>query len=58
VLGIGYPRWTGGPLQYIDMIGARKFVQRASELAGNYGDRFVPPALLMQVAESNGTFCA
>jgi len=58
VLGIGYPRWTGGPLQYIDMIGARKFVQRASDLAGNYGDRFVPPALLMQVAESNGPFCA
>lgn len=58
VLGIGYPRWTGGPLQYIDMVGAGRFVQRASKLATKYGDRFIPPRMLVQIAEQDGRFCA
>ncbi|WP_198957587.1 hypothetical protein [Bradyrhizobium canariense] len=58
VLGVGYPRWTGGPLQYIDMIGSRAFALRASELAANYGDRFSPPRMLVRMAEGDDRFCA
>ncbi|MBR0854496.1 3-hydroxyacyl-CoA dehydrogenase NAD-binding domain-containing protein [Bradyrhizobium liaoningense] len=58
VLGIGYPRWTGGPLQYIDMIGAKNFARRASELAAKCGDRFLPPRMLVQMADGDGQFCA
>ncbi|BAM88134.1 3-hydroxybutyryl-CoA epimerase [Bradyrhizobium oligotrophicum S58] len=58
VLGIGYPRWTGGPLQYIDMIGPKPFALRASELATKYGDRFHPPRMLVQMADGDGRFCA
>jgi len=58
VLGIGYPRWTGGPLQYIDMIGAKAFALRASELATKYGDRFLPPRMLVQMADGDRRFCA
>ena len=58
VLGIGYPRWTGGPLQYIDMIGLNAFALRASELATKYGDRFLPPRMLVQMADGDRRFCA
>ncbi|WP_439358556.1 3-hydroxyacyl-CoA dehydrogenase NAD-binding domain-containing protein [Bradyrhizobium sp. DASA03007] len=58
VLGIGYPKWTGGPLQYIDMIGAKAFARRAAGLAAKCGDRFLPPRMLVQLADGDGRFCA
>ena len=45
IFGIGFPAWTGGALQYINHIGAAKFVQRANELAKKYGERFAPPGI-------------
>ncbi|WP_235580855.1 3-hydroxyacyl-CoA dehydrogenase NAD-binding domain-containing protein [Pseudorhodoferax sp. Leaf265] len=56
VVGIGFPRWTGGTLQYINSIGLRNFVRRAGELAQRYGQRFEPPRLLVDMAERQGTF--
>lgn len=56
VLGIGFPRWTGGTLQYINSVGLRAFVRRSSELAQRYGDRFRPPALLVDMAERQQLF--
>ncbi|CAM5711488.1 3-hydroxyacyl-CoA dehydrogenase/enoyl-CoA hydratase/3-hydroxybutyryl-CoA epimerase OS=Streptomyces violarus OX=67380 GN=FHS41_001037 PE=3 SV=1 [Streptomyces violarus] len=53
ILGIGFPGWTGGVLQYINGYegGLPGFVARARELAERYGDRFTPPALLVEKAE-------
>jgi 3-hydroxyacyl-CoA dehydrogenase / enoyl-CoA hydratase / 3-hydroxybutyryl-CoA epimerase len=57
ILGIGFPGWTGGVLQYIDgyerdgEVGPAVFVQRARELAARYGPRFEPPASLVELAE-------
>lgn len=51
IMGIGYPVWTGGALQFINQTGVRKFVARAQELADNYGDRFTPPSSLVEMAE-------
>ncbi len=53
ILGIGYPGWTGGVLQYIDGYegGPAGFVARARELASRYGERFEPPASLVELAE-------
>jgi 3-hydroxyacyl-CoA dehydrogenase/enoyl-CoA hydratase/3-hydroxybutyryl-CoA epimerase len=53
ILGIGYPGWTGGMLQYINQYqdGPAGFVARARELAARYGDRFSPPRLLLATAE-------
>ncbi len=58
ILGIGFPGWTGGVLQYINgytapdgTIGPAAFVARAKELAERYGDRFTPPASLVEKAE-------
>ena len=50
ILGIGYPGWTGGVLQYINGYGPAQFVERARQLAERYGDRFEPPASLVEMA--------
>ena len=64
LLGIGFPPWTGGVLQYINGYdgGARGgtglpgFVARAGELAEKHGERFAPPELLLRKAERGETF--
>ena len=58
VMGWGFAPWSGGPLSYIDRIGAANFVARADELAAALGDRFTPPPLLRQMAASGGSFYA
>ncbi|GGT43182.1 3-hydroxyacyl-CoA dehydrogenase [Streptomyces atratus] len=58
IMGIGFPPWTGGVLQYINGYegGLPGFVARARELAEKYGDRFLPPALLLEKAEKGESF--
>ncbi|MFI6875368.1 3-hydroxyacyl-CoA dehydrogenase NAD-binding domain-containing protein [Streptomyces sp. NPDC050400] len=53
ILGIGFPSWTGGVLQYINGYpgGLPGFVARARELTERYGRRFDPPASLVARAE-------
>ena len=57
ILGIGFPAWTGGVAQYVDGYpgGLPGFVERARILAKAYGDRFLPPASLVEKAERGGT---
>jgi 3-hydroxyacyl-CoA dehydrogenase/enoyl-CoA hydratase/3-hydroxybutyryl-CoA epimerase len=49
IMGIGFPPWTGGVLQYINGYpgGLAGFVARAQELAERYGERFTVPASLI-----------
>ncbi|PKV88951.1 3-hydroxyacyl-CoA dehydrogenase NAD-binding domain-containing protein [Streptomyces sp. TLI_146] len=58
IMGIGFPAWTGGVIQYINGYegGLPGFVARARELAERYGDRFLPPALLVEKAEKGEKF--
>lgn len=58
IFGIGFPAWTGGVMQYINQYegGLRGFVARARELAEKYGDRFTPPASLVEKAEKGETY--
>ncbi len=53
IFGIGFPAWSGGVLQYINGYdgGLPGFVARARELAVKYGERFEPPASLVEKAE-------
>ena len=53
IMGIGFPGWTGGVLQYINGYagGLTGFVARARELAERYGERFEPPPSLVEKAE-------
>ncbi|WP_017236700.1 3-hydroxyacyl-CoA dehydrogenase NAD-binding domain-containing protein [Streptomyces sp. SS] len=58
IMGIGFPAWTGGILQYVNGYegGLPGFVARARELAATYGERFTPPALLLEKAERGEVF--
>ncbi|HEV7769454.1 MAG TPA: 3-hydroxyacyl-CoA dehydrogenase NAD-binding domain-containing protein, partial [Solirubrobacterales bacterium] len=58
MLGIGFPGWTGGVLQYINGYegGPAGFAERARDLAGPYGARFEPPQLLLDRAASGEEF--
>ncbi|MDR3033605.1 MAG: 3-hydroxyacyl-CoA dehydrogenase family protein, partial [Kitasatospora sp.] len=58
ILGIGFPAWTGGVLQYVNGYpgGPAGFTARARQLAAAYGDRFTPPASLTALAESGGRY--
>src|SRR6266498_4309141 len=58
IMGIGFPPWTGGVLQYVNGYprGVAAFVARADQLAERYGDRFSPSPLLRKKAENGETF--
>jgi 3-hydroxyacyl-CoA dehydrogenase/enoyl-CoA hydratase/3-hydroxybutyryl-CoA epimerase len=65
IMGIGFPPWTGGVLQYVNGFarldglgetGVRGFVVRAEEFAKAHGERFAPNALLRTKAESGQQF--
>jgi len=58
IFGIGFPGWSGGVLQYVDGYegGPAGFVARARELAERYGERFEPPASLVEKAERGETY--
>jgi 3-hydroxyacyl-CoA dehydrogenase/enoyl-CoA hydratase/3-hydroxybutyryl-CoA epimerase len=63
IMGIGFPAWTGGVLQYINGYahpvhgtGPSAFVARAREFAASYGERFEPPASLVEKAERGESY--
>ena len=63
IFGIGFPPMLGGAIQAINgwegpdgEIGPAAFAKRAEELAQRYGDRFAPPALLLEKVAAGETF--
>ncbi|GAA2633761.1 3-hydroxyacyl-CoA dehydrogenase NAD-binding domain-containing protein [Dactylosporangium fulvum] len=58
ILGIGFPGWTGGVLQYVNQYegGLPGFIARARDLAARYGARFEPPRLLLDKAARGEQF--
>jgi len=58
IMGIGFPGWTGGVLQYINGYdgGVAGFVARSRELAAAYGERFEPPPSLVAKADAGETY--
>ena len=58
ILGWGFAPYTGGPVSYIDTIGAKAFVERCEAFAKKYGARFEPCKLLREMAAKNETFYA
>jgi 3-hydroxyacyl-CoA dehydrogenase/enoyl-CoA hydratase/3-hydroxybutyryl-CoA epimerase len=63
IMGIGFPAWTGGVLQYINGyehpahgLGPAAFLARARELQARYGERFEPPGSLVEKAERGETY--
>jgi 3-hydroxyacyl-CoA dehydrogenase/enoyl-CoA hydratase/3-hydroxybutyryl-CoA epimerase len=56
IYGIGYPPFRGGPLRYLDALGADHAVGTLEELASVYGPRFAPAPVLEEMAKSKETF--
>lgn len=56
IFGIGFPGWTGGAIQFVNHVGVKKFAERAQQLCERYGERFAPPALLLEHARDNRAF--
>ncbi len=58
ILGWGFPKWTGGPLSYIEQIGVARFVDECDALAAVHGRRFEPPDQLRAMARQGALFYA
>lgn len=56
IFGIGFAAWSGGALQFINQYGLNDFIARARYLVEQYGERFTPPALLLQKAARGESF--
>jgi len=54
IFGIGFPPFLGGPLRYIDKIGAQSLVAQLTQWAEQHGERYTPCDALVTMAE-NGT---
>lgn len=56
IFGWGFAPFRGGTLQFINAYGVADFVARSRRLAAAYGDRFQPPATLLEMAKKEKTF--
>ena len=56
ILGWGFAPWSGGPLSWLDMLGAARAVELCDQLTKRYGDRFAAPKLLREMAKKGETF--
>ena len=56
IIGFGFAPFTGGTLSYIDGMGAAAFVALCERLRQKYGERFAPPKLLLELAETGESF--
>jgi len=56
IFGLGFAPWSGGAIQYVNQYGVRAFYQRSKALAETYGERFTPPKMLEEQAESDKPF--
>ena len=54
IFGIGFPPFIGGPLRYIDNIGAQSLVAQLTQWSKQHGERYTPCEALIVMAE-NGT---
>jgi 3-hydroxyacyl-CoA dehydrogenase/enoyl-CoA hydratase/3-hydroxybutyryl-CoA epimerase len=56
IFGIGYPPFRGGPLRYLDAIGAAQAVETLEDLAATVGPRFEPAPILREQARTGSGF--
>ncbi|WP_298775294.1 fatty acid oxidation complex subunit alpha FadJ [uncultured Shewanella sp.] len=56
IFGIGFPPFLGGPFRYIDTLGAGKLVSILNDYKAQFGDRFEPCQMLVDMAENKSRF--
>ncbi len=56
IMGIGFPPFRGGLLRFADSLHSRGVLDRMKRLQDEFGDRFEPAPLLVELARSNRGF--
>ncbi len=56
VFGIGFPPFRGGPLRYIDALGAGQVVQSLETMVTAHGPRFMPAPVLVEMARAGARY--
>jgi 3-hydroxyacyl-CoA dehydrogenase/enoyl-CoA hydratase/3-hydroxybutyryl-CoA epimerase len=58
IFGIGFPPFRGGLLKYADKQGLKVVVEKLEAYSKKYGERFTPPASLIDLANAEKKFYA
>jgi 3-hydroxyacyl-CoA dehydrogenase/enoyl-CoA hydratase/3-hydroxybutyryl-CoA epimerase len=56
IYGIGFPPFRGGPLRMMDDLGPARVIEILNLLKLEFGDRFAPAPILVDMLENGGTF--
>ncbi len=56
IFGLGFPPFLGGPLRYIDKVGAKSVVAQLSQWAEQHGERYTPCQALVAMAENDQAY--
>ncbi|MFK7941491.1 MAG: 3-hydroxyacyl-CoA dehydrogenase NAD-binding domain-containing protein, partial [Paracoccaceae bacterium] len=56
ILGWGFAPWSGGPLSWLDIMGAAKAKEICDDLTERFGPRFATPKLLAEMALKDERF--
>jgi 3-hydroxyacyl-CoA dehydrogenase/enoyl-CoA hydratase/3-hydroxybutyryl-CoA epimerase len=56
IFGFGFPPFRGGPLRYLDDLGAASVVESLDRLAREWGPRFTPTPALLRMAREGRRF--
>lgn len=56
IFGLGFPPFVGGPLRYVDALGAGKILQRTEHFQERFGARFTPAPMLLDLVKSGKKF--
>ena len=56
IFGIGFPPFLGGPLRYIDKVGAKSLVAQLTQWSSQHGERYAPCDALVSMAENGTTY--
>ncbi|MGB0938335.1 MAG: fatty acid oxidation complex subunit alpha FadJ [Colwellia sp.] len=56
IFGIGFPPFIGGPLRYIDKVGAQSVVAQLTQWATEHGERYTPCEALVKMAENGDSY--
>ncbi|GLP96594.1 fatty acid oxidation complex subunit alpha FadJ [Paraferrimonas sedimenticola] len=56
IFGIGFPPFLGGPFRYMDRLGIDQVVTKLQLFELEYGERFAPAQVLVDMAESGKRF--
>ncbi|HEX7666720.1 MAG TPA: fatty acid oxidation complex subunit alpha FadJ [Polyangiaceae bacterium] len=56
IFGLGFPPFRGGPLRYVDSVGAAEVLRRIQGYEDRFGQRWTPAPILIEKARENGRF--